>query len=149
MYDLQLLHIYRTDEKVASIFSSNSQQDSKLVYFPKCWIIPQLLLIKAQLALELAGSFNERADSDQGTVHWPLRVIPRHKLAHAVPPPVLSAVLGEACLLYVHPVSDPLPYCLTVTTASPVERERGKRSQRSKFSPFIHGFPEGFWHVFE
>lgn len=107
--------------------------------------MPQLLLIKAQLTLELAGSFNKRADSDQGTVHWPLRVFPRQRLAHAVPLPVLSAVLGEACPLYVHSVSDPLPYCLTVTTASPVEREREEREVKGQsfhlsFTDFQKGF---------
>lgn len=56
-------------------------------------------------------------------VCWPLWVFPHQGLARAVLLPVLSAVLGEACPLYVHFVSDPLPYCLTVTTASPVERE--------------------------
>lgn len=75
---------------------------------------------------------------DQPAVGWPLW----GSLIRARPP--LSAVLGEACPLYVHFVSDPLPCCFTVTTASPIERERGKRSQRSKFSLLIHRNQGGF-----
>ncbi|KAK2882932.1 hypothetical protein Q8A73_021865 [Channa argus] len=63
-----------------------------------------------------------------------VNVFPHQGLARLVLLSVLSAVLGEACPLYVHSVSDPLPYCLTVTTASPVENERGKRSEHLKLS---------------
>lgn len=71
-------------------------------------------------------AFYKRTDANQGTAHCLLatvNVFPHRGLARVVLLFVLSAVLGEACPLYVHSVSDPLPYCLNVTTASPVERE--------------------------
>lgn len=96
-------------------------------------------MIKALLALELADSFNKRADSDQEAGLFCLLIGDR---------PELSAVLGEACPLYVHFVSDPLPYCLTVTTASPVERARKEKSKVKVFT-FHSQMRRSVGHVFE
>lgn len=58
-------------------------------------------------------------------------------------PPELSAVLGEACPLCVHSVSDPLSFCLTVTTASPVDREEREVKGQSFHLSFTDN-PRGF-----
>lgn len=156
--------------RVASIYLSYTQQESKWEYFPNfyhsdwftkpvysfscSWEMQNVhsaltaVAIKAKLTLELANAFNRRVDSDRGTAIGPCECSLIRALAHAVLLPVLSAVLGEACPLYVHSVSNPHPVLSHRHNCIP-SRQRGKRSQRSKFSPFIHGYQRGFWHVFE